>query len=267
MASLIELDDSRYHSRGQLTLRLQRADRRNALTRQMLQDLLQALDTIEKLADVRVLVLQSSGAVFCAGMDLGEMQANANSPDKEQQWQTDSVLYAEVVARLFSLPFPTIAEVQGPVLAGGVGLVVACDFVVCSTTAFFALPEPVRGITAAIVTPFLVFRVGAGLAGQWLLSGQQVSAEQAQRSGLCHAVTEPENIAAQVEQLTTTILSGAPTALAITKRHWHQCANASAVIRQAQASIQVSAEARQSPDAREGLTAFLEKRAPSWTVE
>ncbi|MBL8891391.1 MAG: enoyl-CoA hydratase/isomerase family protein [Planctomycetaceae bacterium] len=267
MSSLIELDDSRCQHRGQLVLRLQRADRRNALTRQMLRDLLAALDTIASRSDVRVLVLESSGPVFCAGMDLGEMQSHANSPDKEQQWQIDSELYAEVVTRLFSLPFPTIAQVQGPVLAGGVGLVVACDFVVCASTAYFALPEPVRGITAAIVTPFLVFRVGAGLAGQWLLSGQRVTAEQAQRSGFCRVVIEPETIADHVEQLTTTILSGAPTALAITKRHWHQCTKANEVIQQAQASIQVSAEARQSADAREGLAAFLEKRPPSWTVE
>ncbi|MDP1562058.1 MAG: enoyl-CoA hydratase-related protein [Pirellulaceae bacterium] len=266
MSEFIALDESRLASRGQVELILLRADRRNALTRQMLRDLIAALDAIEKIAHVRVLVLKSTGPVFCAGMDLSEMQAHANAPDKEQQWQLDSELYAEVLSRLFRLPFPTVAQVQGPVLAGGVGLILACDFVLSANTAFYALPEPVRGITAAIVTPFLSYRIGAGAAGQWLLAGQRISAEQALRSGLGYWVGEPEQLEGHVEQLITSILTGAPMALAITKRHWHHCTNAAAVLQQAQESIQVSAEARQSPDAREGLAAFLEKRSPNWTV-
>jgi methylglutaconyl-CoA hydratase len=232
----------------------------------MLRDLAAALEVIERQANARVLVLQSTGPVFCAGMDLSEMQAHANSPDKEQQWQLDSELYAEVLSRLFSLPIPTVAQVQGPVLAGGVGLVLACDFVVSSTETFFSLPEPVRGITAAIVTPFLVFRVGAGVAGHWLLAGQRINAGLALQAGLCHSVVEADTLPAIVEQLTSSILTGAPTALAITKRHWHSCANASAVMEQVQTSIRVSAEARQSSAAREGLASFLEKRSPHWTV-
>lgn len=267
MSELVALDESRLASRGQVTLTLLRAERRNALTRQMLHDLIAALAMIEQHSKVRVLVLKSTGPVFCAGMDLGEMQAHAHAPDKEQQWQLDSELYAEVLSRLFRLPFPTVAQVQGPVLAGGVGLILACDFVLSSHAAFFALPEPVRGITAAIVTPFLIYRIGAGSAGQWLLAGQRLTAEQAQRSGLGFWVGEPEQLEGQVEQLTTSILTGAPTALAITKRHWHNCTQAAAVLQQAQESIRVSAEARQSPDAREGLAAFLEKRSPLWSVE
>lgn len=266
MSAFVELDETRLDGRGQVTVTLTRAERRNALTRQMLYDLIAVLKKIEQQANVRVLVLRATGSVFCAGMDLGEMQAHAQAPDKEQQWQLDSELYAEALSRLFRLPFPTIAQVQGPVLAGGVGLILACDFVICSNTAFFSLPEPVRGITAAIVTPFLCYRVGAGVAGQWLLAGQQIRSEQALRSGLCYGVSEPAELEAQVEQLTNSILTGAPTALAITKRHWQACTHASAVLEQAVESIRVSAEARQSPDAREGLAAFLEKRSPNWSV-
>lgn len=266
VSEFVELDQNRLASRGQVTLRLLRADRRNALTRQMLADLLAAIDLVEAQANVRVLVLQSTGPVFCAGMDLGEMQAHANAPDKEQQWQIDSELYAEVLSRLFTLPFPTVAQVQGPVLAGGTGLVLACDLVASSNTAFFALPEPVRGITAAIVTPFLIYRVGAGVAGQWLLAGQRITAEQALRNGLCYRVSEPEELEEHTEQLTTSILTGAPIALAMTKRHWHNCTQAATVLQQAKESIRVSAAARQSPDAREGLAAFLEKRPPYWSI-
>jgi methylglutaconyl-CoA hydratase len=197
-------------------------------------------------------------------MDLAEMQQRATAADCEQQWQVDSELYADVLTRLFRLPLPTIAQVQGPTLAGGVGLVLACDLVVAAEDAFFALPEPVRGITAAIVTPFLTYRVGAGVAGQWLLSGQRIPAKIAATAGLCYTLAPATGLTNQVDQLVTDVLSGAPAALAITKRHWHDCSGATRVIEQAQTAIAVSAEARQTPDARVGLAAFLEKRPPAW---
>jgi len=264
MSNWIELDDSHLSGLGRINLRLNRGERRNALTRQMLSDLNDVLARIEQLPNARVLVLQAAGSVFCAGMDLGEMQQHASAPDREQQWQLDSELYCQVLTRLFRLPLPTIAQVQGPALAGGIGLVLACDMVLCAEDAFFALPEPVRGIAAAIVTPFLIFRVGHGVAGQWLLSGQRISAKIASSAGLCYTVAGGTDLSEQVDRLVIDVLSGAPAALAITKRHWQECSGAANVVAQAQASIAVSAEARQTADAREGLAAFLEKRPPTW---
>ena len=267
MNDWIQLDTSQYESLGRVNLRLNRPDRRNALTRGMLESLLECLAQIRSLQQTRILVLQSTGSVFCAGMDLGEMQQHAGSPDKEQQWQRDSELYCELLTGLFQLPFPTIAQVQGPVLAGGVGLVLACDLVLATNETFFALPEPVRGITAAIVTPFLQYRLGAGIAGQWLLSGGRVTAESAFRAGLCLALTSSDTLADSVDQSVSQILTGAPAALAITKRHWHDCSGAAQVVEQARQSIAVSAEARETEDAREGLAAFLDKRSPRWTPQ
>lgn len=265
MSPWLAIDETQLESRGVVTLTLQRVEKRNALTRQLLLDLLAAVERLEGLPGLRVVVLRAEGAVFCAGMDLGEMQAHAQSPDGEREWQADSQLYCEVLRRWFRLPVPTVAQVQGPVLAGGVGLVLASDMVVSTRAAFLALPEPVRGITAAIVTPFLVYRVGAGIAGQWLLAGQRIGAEAAAGVGLGTACCDPEGLEAAVEALLQSILTGSPQALAMTKTHWHACSNAAAVVEQAEHSIQVSAEARSTADAREGLAAFLEKRPPRWS--
>lgn len=264
MESAVELDLSTVAKTGRVSLTLNRPERRNALTRQMLQDMSSALDQIQELSEARVLVFSAAGPVFCAGMDLGEMQERATAPDKEQQWQQDSEIYCEVLEKLFTLPIPVVAVLQGPVLAGGVGLVLACDLVLASDATFFALPEPMRGITAAMVTPYLNFRIGAGIATQWLLSGQRITAQRASVCGLCLDVVPADELKAGADQLVAKILTGSPAALAITKRHLHDCAAAGAVLKAARESISVSAVARQTDDAREGLAAFLEKRSPNW---
>jgi len=260
----VQLDKSQLASIGRVDLVLNRSQRRNALTRAMLQDLLEAIREIQASAAARVLVLRARGPVFCAGMDLGEMQRHAAAPDKEAQWELDSRLYYQLLSQLFQLPIPTVAQVQGPVLAGGVGLVLACDLVLASSESFFSLPEPARGITAAMVTPFLVYRIGAGPAGQWLLSGQRVAAEAALRVGLCYDVVAAQRLSGAVDDLVRSILVGSPQALAMTKKHWQACGAAEQVLRQAEMSIAVSAQARETTDAREGLAAFLEKRPPAW---
>lgn len=262
-AELIERIESWNGHTGVLALRLNRPDRRNALTRQMLQQAVRMIQDIAGDPQVRVLVLQSSGPVFCAGMDLGEMQQRAAAADKEQQWQLDSEIYCDLLEAIFTLPIPTIAQVQGPVLAGGVGIVLACDMIVASDEAFFALPEPMRGITAAMVTPFLAYRVGAGVAGQWLLSGERISAERARQCALCLDTVSADALSERVDVLVEKILAGSPAALSISKQHLITCAGGQ-VIELARASIAVSALARQTADAREGLQAFLEKRAPNW---
>ena len=141
----------------------------------------------------------------------------------------------------------------------------ACDLIVASSNAFFSLPEPMRGITAAIVTPLLVYRVGGGIAGQLLLSGERIPAERAFQLGLCHAVASPEMLDSRLSQLELAILAGSQSALSITKRHLQECAG-SAVLAQLSKSVDVSAQARETSEAREGLAAFLEKRKPFWQL-
>ncbi len=245
---------------------LDRPEKRNALTRGFIEQLKVAVEELSNDETLRLLVLRAEGSVFCAGMDLAEMQQRASSESGKQEWQRDSEVYASLLLSLFQLSVPTIAVVQGPVLAGGVGLILACDFVVASDNAFVMLPEPARGITAAIVTPFLVRRIGKGAANQLLLSGDRMTADRAFGLGLAFAVEPAERLQTRVDSLIKSILTGSKSALAITKRHLQACSGGK-LGEEVAMSIDVSAEARETADAREGLAAFLEKRKTKWQME
>jgi methylglutaconyl-CoA hydratase len=246
---------------GRLTLN--RPDKRNALKRQFIEEIHAGISQLEADPNLRVFLLDAEGSVFCAGMDLAEMQQRAESENGQQEWQRDSQIFADTLAAIFRLPVPTIAAVQGPVVAGGVGLVLACDIMIASDQAFFMLPEPVRGITASMVTPLLIHRVGSGPATSMLLSCERILASQARTYGLCHDVVAHESLDDRCNQIASAILTGSQSALAITKQHINDCA-ATDVLADLKKSISVSAEARETEDAREGLAAFLEKRKPAW---
>ncbi len=246
---------------GRLTLN--RPDKRNALTRQFIEEIHGAIKQLRRESSLRVLVLQGSGSVFCAGMDLSEMQQRAKSADGKQQWQRDSEVYCDLLVDLFSLSVPTVAVLQGPALAGGLGIVLACDMIIASDNAFFILPEPMRGIVAAMVTPFLIRRIGAAHATYLLLSGERVSAEMALRMGICNDVVSADRLEDRAEKLVASILTGSVSALAMTKQHIERCWPVD-LVEQVKMSVHISAEARETDDAREGLAAFLEKRKPNW---
>lgn len=249
--------------RGIARLALNRPQKRNALTREMLEQLLGALQSVAADPAVRLLVLSSQGPVFCAGMDLEEMQDRASRPDADELWRDDARAYRDVVAALVQLRIPALAVVQGPVVAGGVGLVLACDIVMATEQVTFSLPEPKRGITAAVVAPLVVYRVGAGQATNLLLSGKALGAETARRIGLCHELVSRDELDLRAEDLGRSILSGAPSALAATKDLLLATAGRQ-LLADLDAGMQVSAAARETADAREGLAAFLEKRNPAW---
>lgn len=249
---------------GRVTL--SRGEKRNALKRDFIEQIHQAVTQLGQDDSLRVLVLEAEGTVFCAGMDLGEMQQRAQSESGKQEWQKDSEVFADLLAAVYQLPVPTVVALQGPALAGGVGLILACDFIVAADSAFVMLPEPMRGITAAMVTPFLIHRIGAGPATQMLLSGERVSAERCRESGLFHDVVDSENLKTRVDALVSSIMTGSKAALAITKKHVQTCGGSN-ILDMLDQSIKVSAEARETSDAREGLAAFLEKRKPNWQPE
>lgn len=251
-------------SDGVATLTLDRPDKRNALRREIIQALLDAVRKVAGDAEVRVLVLRSTGKVFCAGMDLGQMQERAQSENSGEEWQQDSQVLCDLLCEMQALPIPTIACLQGPALAGGVGLVVACDIVIATEETFFMLPEPMRGITAAMVTPLLIHRVGPGPASYMLLSNERVPASNS--FGLCHAVVPSDQLQTRLDSMIAAILGGSRSAFTLTKKHIASSLSydLSKLVEQ---SMQVSAEARATDDAREGLAAFLEKRKPSWQAQ
>jgi methylglutaconyl-CoA hydratase len=242
---------------------LNREKQRNALTRSMIAELTDVLRQVAADRQVRVIVLAAAGPVFCAGMDLVEMQQRASKGSGEKEWLRDSLDYCDLLTTLLEVPQPTLAVVQGPVLAGGVGMILACDLVLAAETAFLSLPEPQRGITASMVTPLLVYRAGAGHASHLLLSGRRVPAAEMHHWGVCHQVVAPNQLDQTESEWIDSILKGSPLALAATKRHIRDAGGID-LAAQLKEAAQFSAQARATPDAREGLRAFLEKRDPFW---
>ncbi len=245
------------------TIILNRPDRRNAITRQMLADLLQAFEDLHGQKKVRAVVLTGAGSAFCAGMDLGEMQETAKADNAMAMWHHDAVAYRDVVQYMLRFPKPIIAAVNGPAVAGGAGFVLAADIVVAAKTAKFGLPEPLRGLVAGLVAPLLAYRVGAGAAAYLLLSTEILDAEAAQRRGLFHELVELDFVWARAAAIAAQCAKSAPEALQLTKKMLNETIGEH-LVTQLSAGAAASATARTTEAAAEGLAAFLAKREPNW---
>ncbi len=245
------------------TIVLNRPDKRNALSRQMLADLMQALDDLHQERKVRAVILTGAGTAFCAGMDLAEMQATAQQPDSQLQWHQDAVQYRELIDKLLQFPKPIIAAVNGPAVAGGAGLVLASDIVIGTPEAKFGLPEPRRGIVAGLVSPLLVFRIGGSHAANLLLTARTIEPAEALRVGVFHEVVKNDLVWARAQEVAGEIAKSAPEALLLTKRMLNETIGEH-LQTLLSAGAATSATARTTDAAREGLAAFLEKREPKW---
>ncbi len=245
------------------TVVLNRPEKRNALSRALLADLSQALDDLHLERRVRAVVLTGAGPAFCAGMDLGEMRDTAKLERPHERWQEDAVIYQELLTQMLHFPKPLIAAVNGPAVAGGAGLVLGCDIVLAAEEAQFGLPEPRRGIVAGLVTPILVFRIGAGQAARLLLTGTPIDAAEARRIGLFHEVVQADHLWPRAHEVAAECARCAPEAIQLTKRMLNETVgeHLSTLL---SAGAAVSATARTTEAAQEGLNAFLEKREPKW---
>src|SRR5688500_20019837 len=245
------------------TIVLNRPDKRNALSRQMIAELTQAFDDLHQEKKVRAVILTGAGSAFCAGMDLAEMQETARQHDALQQWHDDAVLYRELIDKMLFFPKPIIAAVNGPAVAGGAGLLLASDIVVGTPGAKFGLPEPRRGIVAGMVSPLLVFRIGASHAASLLLTARTIEAAEAQRIGLYHEIVAGDLVWARAQEIAGEIAHSAPEAIQLTKKMLNETIGEH-LGTQLSAGAAASATSRTTDAAREGLAAFLEKREPKW---
>jgi len=248
------------------TIILNRPECRNALSRELIDELMQAFDDFHQEKSIRAVILTGSGSAFCAGMDLKEMQETRQLGEQEsqQQWHEDAVQYRDLIDKMWRFPKPIIAAVNGPAVAGGAGLVLASDLVIATSEAKFGLPEPKRGIVAGLVAPLLFFRVGGSASAKLLLSADVVDASEAMRLGIFHELVESDDqIWARAHELASHCAQSAPQALQLTKRmlnetigeHYETLLTAGAA---------VSATARTTQAAEEGLAAFFEKRPSDW---
>jgi methylglutaconyl-CoA hydratase len=246
---------------GIAVLTINRADKRNALSRGLIDALANAFARALNDKQVRCIILTAAGSVFCAGMDLAELQESLDAPKEATPVWDDALRLAKLYDLIYTSPKPTIAAVQGTAVAGGAGLVTVCDLAVAVPEAKFGYPEVRRGLVAAMVMPHLMRHVGERLARYLLLSGELIDANEALRGGLINEIVPADRLLDRAMALARACAEGGPQALAKTKEYLHQFS------RQAQ-SIEDAAKASAAPrltdECQQGLRAFFAKKTPPW---
>lgn len=246
---------------GILRLTLNRPEKSNAFDDEVIADLTQAFLGAAGDEEVRVVVLAAAGKYFSAGGDLGWMQRMAGFSDEENL--ADARALAALMRAIDICPKPVIARVQGSAFAGAVGLLACCDIVVSVPAAQFAITEVRLGLIPAVISPYVVRAIGVRQARRWSLTAERFSAVQAKEMGLVHELAEAEQLEVVVQAQIDALLLASPDALAEAKSLLALVDQplSEAVIGETAARI---ARRRASEDGREGVTAFLEKRLPSW---
>ena len=228
--------------------------------------LIAALDrTLARLAaddKVRVVVLAAAGKSFSAGADLNWMKRMAGYGFEQNL--ADAQHLGAMLHRLASLPKPTLALVQGTAMAGGVGLLAACDIAIASSAARFALTEVRLGLIPATISPYVLRAIGARQALRYFLTAERFDADQAKRIGLVHDVVEPDDLAAAGARMVEQLLENGPRALAAAKTLIATVAGRTIEPALVADTARWIAEARASEEGREGVAAFLDKRRPRW---
>jgi methylglutaconyl-CoA hydratase len=237
---------------------LNRPERRNALTLELLTELHAAIKAAARQPQKRIMILRGAGAAFCTGLDL-----------KEAADQTKAHATAEMVANtliaISQTRLVTIAAVHGAAVAGGAGIMSACDFVVAAEGTKIGYPEVRRGLVAGLVMTFLRRQVGERNMRELLFGAELIDATRAKEIGLVNRVVAPNDVMSEVQQFAESVLQGAPGALTQTKRLveelWWRSVKEDVGL-----ALRYHMQARESDEAREGIAAFNEKRKPNWVA-
>ena len=248
---------------GQVTtVTLNRPDVRNAFNEEMIAELTAFAEGVPADGSVRAVVLRGAGSVFSAGADVQWMSKMLGYSREENL--ADAQRAAQMLLALDRIPVPVIGRIHGAALGGGSGLAAICDVAVASDTALFGFTEVVLGILPAMISPYVVRKIGASAARELCLSGARFSAARAKEIGLVHIVVAEADLDRAVEEQLAVFRKAAPTAIAATKRllaevHGRRPADVLSL------TVDNIANQRVSPEGQEGLRAFLEKRPASWT--
>ena len=244
------------------TLTLNRPDVRNAFNEELIAELTAWADSVPADGSIRVAVLQGAGSVFCAGADVNWMSKMVGYSREENL--DDARRAAGMLLALDSVPVPLIGRIHGAALGGGSGLAAICDVVVAAEDAVFGFTEVTLGILPAMISPYVVRRVGLSAARELCLNGTRFSAARAREIGLVHEVVAAARLDLAVEHHVQLFLKAAPSAVARTKRLLGEVSGRRPADVMA-LTVEAIATQRVSPEGQEGLKAFLEKRAPRWT--
>jgi methylglutaconyl-CoA hydratase len=246
---------------GVAALTLNRPEKRNAISFDLIDDLLRALEEVSK-SDAIVLILTGAGKAFCSGLDLDNLKALlGRTPEQNLQ---DSRTMVQLFRSLYEFPKVTIAAVNGTAIAGGTGLALLCDFTLAVPEAKFGYTEVRIGFVPAIVSTFLLRQVGEKQARDLLLTGRLFDAAEAVRLGLVSEIVPGENLMPRARALAAALMENSPASLRATKQlltgHARPGLDA-----QIESAVRENAAIRTTADFREGISSFLEKRKPVWT--
>jgi methylglutaconyl-CoA hydratase len=241
-------------------LTLNRSERRNALSRALVRKLHDAVVDAANDERCRCIVLAAVGPVFCAGADLNEFR-EASDPSI---LSSDGEILSRTLEALSNSPKPVLARIQGAALGGGVGLVAAVDFAIGVPEARFTLSEVRLGLTPAVISPFILRALGRRRAQAFMLASTPMGASEALEQGLLTAVVEPEHLDEAIDALVHSLTAAAPGALADVKTLLQEIDGLS-LAEARRVTVHALAERRASAEGQEGMSAFLEKRKPSWT--
>jgi methylglutaconyl-CoA hydratase len=262
MADQIQLSTD---SRGVATVTLNRPEKHNAFDEHVIADLTSAFWKLGTTSSLRAVVLRAAGRNFCAGADIAWMKRTAGFS------QSENLRDAEALAKMFklmdALPVPVIGRVQGAALGGGCGLVCCCDVALASTDATFAFSEVRLGIIPATISPYVLRAIGPRAARRWLLTGERFGAQRALEMGLIHEIVDEAGLDHVVDTMLEAVLKSGPAAVRAAKQLIRDIQHQPVTDDLIGTTCKRIAEIRSSPEGREGLAAFLEKRLPAWARE
>jgi methylglutaconyl-CoA hydratase len=247
---------------GVARVMLDRPDVRNAFDDALIASLTKTLAEIDKDASVRAVVLGGNGTAFCAGADLNWMKRMAGYGQEENV--RDARALADMLATLATMAKPTIARVHGPAFAGGTGLVAACDMAVGTPEARFCFSEAKLGLSPATISPHVVRSIGARAASRYFLTAEVFDAEEALRIGMLSVLVASQELDPFIDGLLQHLLAGGPAAHARIKELIRDVAGRPVDDALRADTARRIAEIRVSPEGREGIASFLEKRKPKW---
>lgn len=242
-----------------LSIRLNRPDVRNAFDDSLIAELTRAFRDVP--ADIRALVLSGEGKVFCAGGDLNWMRRTADYSEEENL--RDAKALADLFLAVDECPCPVIAKVQGAAFGGGLGLVSVSDIVIAEEAAKFCFSEVKLGLVPSVISHFALRKIGESAARRYFLTAEVFDADEAVRIGLVHRAVAAERLDEEIGGVVAAVLSNGPNAVKSAKRLIRQLRGLS-VEEAVSLSTKTIAQARASDEGREGVSAFLEKRKPSW---
>lgn len=248
------------------TILLNRPEKRNALNHQLMEDLTHALESFAASQTCRVVIVSGAGSSFCAGLDIEHLHAmalNPGGPTATDDYNRDAQRVATLLSTLYSLPKPSIAAVNGPAIAGGMGIATLCDFTLAIPEAKFGFTEVRIGFVPAVVAAFLRTQLGEKSCRDLLLTGRLISSEEAQSLGLVTRIIPEPDLMREARALALRLMRNSPAAMEATKRLLGRFSDRH-LPADIEAAIRASVDARSNADFHEGVSAFLEKREPQW---